>query len=146
MIQNQQPKIDNVISNKNNRTLITGFSNSGKTYVMKYNLLQKQEPFFIRTKSLNQYPNIKAQTSDQIQPMESYENSPVVFGDMLLSEQASNIDLFFPKGRHSNLVIYFISQIYFQTPKHTIPKSPNEISLIKQTPRQIILLFHGIGV
>ena len=41
---------------------------------MNYILLQKQEPIFTITKSLYQYPNIKAQTSDEIQPLENYEN------------------------------------------------------------------------
>ena len=80
--------------NNNNRTLIIGFSNCGKTYLMNHILFQKQEPIFIITKSLNQYPNIKAQTSDEIQPLDEYENSVVVFDDMLLSKQESNIDLF----------------------------------------------------
>ena len=70
--------------NNNNRTLIIGFSNCGKTYLMNHILFQKQEPIFIITKSLNQYPKIKAQTSDEIQPLENYENSTVVFDDMLL--------------------------------------------------------------
>ena len=34
LIQNQQPKIDDV-NNNNNRTLLIGFSNCGKTYLMK---------------------------------------------------------------------------------------------------------------
>ena len=76
-------------------------------------LHQKQEPIFIITKSLNQYPNIKAQTSDEIQPLERYENSTVVFDDMLLSKQESTIDLFFTRGRHNNIDFYFVSQSYF---------------------------------
>ena len=36
----------------------------------------------------------QAQIIDESQPIESYENSTVVFDDMLLSKQASNIDLF----------------------------------------------------
>ena len=76
-------------------------------------LHQKQEPIFIITKSLNQYPNIKAQTSDEIQPLEHYENSTVVFDDMLLSKQESTIDLFFTRGRHNNIDFYFVSQSYF---------------------------------
>ena len=83
--------------NNNNRTLIIGFSNCGKTYLMNHILFEKQEPLFIITKSLNQYPNIKAQTSDEIQPLNEYENSIVVVDDMLLSKQESNIDLFFYK-------------------------------------------------
>ena len=64
-----------------NRTLIIGFSNCGKTYLMNYILLPKQEPIFMITKSLNQYPNIKAQTSEEIQPLNEYKNSTVVFVD-----------------------------------------------------------------
>ena len=47
----QHPKLDN----KNyNRTLEMDFSNCGKNYLIIYILLQKQEPIFIITKSLNQ--------------------------------------------------------------------------------------------
>ena len=110
IIQNQQPKNDdkkkrkvvnsvNTINinkkktrvvdsvNNNNRNLMIGFSNCGKTYLMNHILHQKQEPIFIITKSVNQYPNIKAQTSDEIRPLNGYENSVVVFDDMLLSKQ-----------------------------------------------------------
>ena len=105
----QQPKIENFKKNNNrNRTLVKRFSNCGKTYLMNLFLLRKQEPLFIITKSLNQYPNIKAQTSDKIQPLENYESSDVVFDDMLLSKQASNIDLFFTRGRRNIIEIYYI--------------------------------------
>ena len=77
---------------------------------MDYILLQKREPIFIVTKSLTQYPNIKPQTSDEIQPIENYDNSTVIFDDMLLSKEASNIDLFFTRGRHNIIDIYYISQ------------------------------------
>ena len=64
-------------------------------------------------KSLNQYPNIKAQASDEIQALENYENSTVVFDDMLLSKQESNIDLFFTGGRHSILIyITYLKAIF----------------------------------
>ena len=96
--------------NDNNRTLIIGFSNCGKTYLMNHILSQKQEPIVIITKSLNQYPNIKAQSSDEIQPLNEYESSVVVFDDMLLSKQESNIDLFFTRGRHNNIDLNYISQ------------------------------------
>ena len=87
---------------------------------MNHILHQKQEPSFIITKSLNQCPNIKAQTSDEIQPLETHENSTVVFDDMLLSKQESNFDLFFARGRHNKNDIYCISQSYFNVPKNTI--------------------------
>ena len=120
--KNQHPKIDNFNNNKNSRILIIGFSKSGKTYVRIHTLRQKQESVLIITRSLNQYPNIKAQTSEEIQPSENYEDSIVVFDDMLLSKQESNIDLFFTRGRHSNIDIYFIFQSYFHLPKNNIRK------------------------
>ena len=140
---NKTKVVDFVINN--NRTLIIGFSNCGKTYLMNHILFQKQEPIFIITKSLNQYSKIKAQTSDEIQPINEYENSVVVFDDMLLSKQESNIDLFLTRGRYNNIDIYFISQSYFHLPKNTIRNNSNKIILFKQTLRDIILLFHDIA-
>ena len=112
---------------------------------MNFILLQKQEPIFIIIKSLNQYPNVKAQTSDEFQPLENYENSVVFFDDMLLSKQESNIDLFFTRGRHNNIDIYYISQSYFHLPKNTIRSTSNIVILFKKTLRDIILLVHDIA-
>ena len=84
-----------VVDSENNRTLILIFSNSAKTYLTIPFLQQKHEQIFVNTKSLNHYPNINAQTTDEIGPLENYENRTVVFDDMLLSKQESNIDLFF---------------------------------------------------
>ena len=99
-------KIDSV---RNNRTLIIGFSICGKTYLMNQILLKKH-PIYVITKSLNQYSNIKAQTSDEIQPLNESENSTVLSDDMLLSKQESNFDLFFTRGRHQNIDFYYISK------------------------------------
>ena len=112
---------------------------------MNHFLHQKHEPKFIITKSLFQYPNIKAQTSEEIQPLNEYENSVVVFDDMLLSKQESNINLFFTRGRHDNIDIYYICQSYFHLPKNTIRKFSNITIFLKQTPRGIILLFHDVA-
>ena len=92
---------------------------------MNYNLLKKQGPNFIITISLNQYPNIKGQVSDEIQPLEIYENSAVVFDEMLLSKQETNIDLLFTRGRHSNIDICYISESYFRLPKITVRNISN---------------------
>ena len=110
-INKKKRKVVDSVNNNNNRTLSIRFSNCGTTYLMNHILLKKQEPIFIITKSINQYPNIKAQTSVEVQPLENYENSIVVFDDMLLSTQENNIDLFFNRGRHNNNDIYYISQI-----------------------------------
>ena len=113
---NNNKKKRKLVEKLNNRTLIIGFSNCGKTYLMNHILHQKQEPIFIITKSLNQYPKIKAQTSDEIQQLNEFENSVVLFDDMLLSKQESNIDPFSTRGRHNNIDIYYISQSYFHLP------------------------------
>ena len=128
-----------------NRTLIIGFSNCGKTFLLNHFLLQKQEPIFINTKSSNQYPNIKAQTSDKIQSLNEYEKSTVVFDDILLSKQESNIDLFFTRGRQNKNDIYYTSQSFFHLPKNTIRKNSKTFSFCEQTLRDIILLFHDIA-
>ena len=97
------------------------------------------------TKSPNQNPNNKGQVSDEIQLLESYENNIVVFEIVLLSKQESNINLFFTRGPHKNIDIFYISPSYFHVPKNTIRKNPNIIILFKQTLRGITLLFQDIA-
>ena len=113
----QQPKIDKVNFNNNNRTPIIEFSNCSKTYLMFYIVLRRQELIFIIRNSPNHYANIKAQTSDELQPLEKFENSTVVFDDKLLSKKEGNINLFFTRGHHNNIDIYYISRSYFRFPK-----------------------------
>ena len=105
---------------------------------MNYFLLQKQDPIFIFTKSLNQYFKIKAQTSDEIQPLEISGNSTVVFDVMLLSKPKSNVDLFFTRRRHNSIDIYYL-------PKNTIRNISNIKILYKQFLGDNILLFHDIA-
>ena len=112
---------------------------------MKKILLRKQESIFILTKSLIQYPYVRAQTSDEIQPSENFGNSFVVFDEMLLSKQESNNGLFFKRGRQKNFDNNYVSQNYFHLPKNTILKNSNMNIVFKQTLRDIILLFHDIA-
>ena len=79
---------------------------------MNYIVLQKQQPIFIIAKSLSQYPNMKVQKSDEIQPLKKYEKSIVPFDDMLLSKQGSSIDLISIRGRHENIDIYYLSKFF----------------------------------
>ena len=44
---------------------------------------------------------------------------------MLLSKRESNIDLFFARGRHSNIDLHYVSQSYFHLPKNTILNNSN---------------------
>ena len=64
---------------------------------------------------------------------------------MWLSKQASNIDLFFTRRRHSDIDVYFTSQTYFHLSKNTIRNNFNVIFLLKQTLRDIIIIFHDIA-
>ena len=125
--RNNNKKKREVVVCVNILSLIIGFSNCGKTHLKNHILHQKQEPIFIITKSLNQYLNNNVQTSDEIKPLELYENSTIVFDDMLPSKQKSNIDLFFTRGSHNNIDIYYTSQSYFRLPKNTIPNNSNII-------------------
>ena len=115
-ISKKKRKVVDSVNNKN-RTPITGFSNCGKTYLMNHILHQKHEPTFKFTKSINRNPKIQARTLDEILPLEVYENSTLVFDDMLLSKQESNIDLFSSRGRHNNIDIPYTSQSYFHLQK-----------------------------
>ena len=62
---NNNKKKKKLVESVNIRTLIIGFSKCGKTYLTNHILHQKHEPVFIITKSLNHYPKITAQTSDE---------------------------------------------------------------------------------
>ena len=126
------------------RQLIVGSSGCDKTYLMNH-ILHLKKPDNYNHKVSKSISNIKAPTSDENQPLENYENSTVVFDDMLLSRQESNKDLFFTRGRHGNNDIFFISQSYFHLPKNTIRDNTNRNILFKQTLRDIILLFHDIA-
>ena len=130
---NTNTKIETVNNNNNkNRKLIVGVSASRETYLVNYIVLRKQEPIFITTKSLNQYPNIKTQTSDEIQPLNDCENSTIVLDGMLLSNQESSIDLFFIKGRQSNIDFYYKTQSYFHLPKNTIRNNCNVVVFLNK--------------
>ena len=120
-LQNQQPKIDNVNTNNNNITLIIKLLNCGETYLMDCILLQKREPIFVMTKSLNQYPNVKAQTSDKSQQLANYENNAVVFEDMLYTKRASNNDLFLTREKQQNMIYTtYLKAIFVSLKKLTV--------------------------
>ena len=62
----KKTKVVAFVINNNNRTLVIGFSNCGKPYLRNHFVHQKQGPILLNTKSLNQYPIIKFQISDEI--------------------------------------------------------------------------------
>ena len=64
---------------------------------------------------------------------------------MLLSKQESNVALFFIRGRHINIDIFYIPQSFFHLPENTIRNNSKIIILFEQTLKGIILLFHDIA-
>ena len=89
----------------------------GKTYYM-LKILEKignGRRILILTRSPNQYPNFK--TSNEIEPINKYKGSIVIFDDMLSARNCSRIDEFFTRGRHKDLDVYYISQSYFALPR-----------------------------
>ena len=98
-IQNQQTKKDNVNTNKN-RTVLVGPSFSGKTYLMLKipSGIPHDPDIYIITKSPpEQYSNSKIkikEISDEITPLNEYENAIIVF-DEILGSSKSRVDQFF---------------------------------------------------
>ena len=96
---------------------------------------------FVITKSPpEQYTNSKIkieEISDEIKPLNEYENGLIVFDDTLGSSKSRYIDPFFIRGRHNNLDIYYLSQSYFDLPKRTIRIKSNKINLFNQTLKDI---------
>ena len=70
-----------IYESNNNRTLIIGFSKCGKIILMKNILSRKQGEIYINTKSISQHP--QKNMSDEIRPLNQYENSNVVHHDMM---------------------------------------------------------------
>ena len=143
----QQSKIEN---NNNNRTLLVGPSFSGKTYLMLKILSRiSDRDIYIITKSPpEQYTNSKIkikEISDEIKPLNEYENGIIVFDDVLGSTNSRFIDQFFIRGRHNNLDIYYLSQSYFDLPKRTIRNNSNKIILFNQTLKDIEHIYRDVA-
>ena len=141
----QQSKFEN-----NNRTLLVGPSSSGKTYLMLKILSRiSDRDIYIITKSPpEQYTNSKIkikEISDEIKPLNEYENGIIVFDDILGSSNSRFTDQFFIRGRHNNLDIYYLSQSYFDLPKRTIRNNRNKIILFNQTLKDIEHIYRDVA-
>ena len=142
---NKQSKFEN-----NNRTLLVGPSFSGKTYLMLKILSRiSDRDIYIITKSPpEQYSNSDIEIreiSDEIKPLNEYENAIIVFDDVLGSSNSRDIDQFFIRGRHNNLDIYYLSQSYFDLPKRTIRNNSNKIILFNQTLKDIEHIYRDVA-
>ena len=142
---NKQSKFEN-----NNRTLLVGPSFSGKTYLMIKILSRiSDRDIYIITKSPpEQYTNSKIkirEISDEIKPLNEYENGIIVFDDVLGSTNSRFIYQFFIRGRHNNLDIYYLSQSYFDLPKRTIRNNSNKIILFNQTLKDVEHIYRDVA-
>ena len=142
---NKQSKFEN-----NNRTLLVGPSFTGKTYLMLKILSRiSDRDIYIITKSPpEKYTNSKIKNreiSDEIKPLNEYENGIIVFDDILGSSNSRFIDQFFIRGRHNNLDIYYLSQSYFDLPKRTIRNNSNKIILFNQTLKDIEHIYRDVA-
>ena len=149
-ISHQQPIIENGKNNINNRTLLVGPSFSGKTYLMlKFLSRMIDRDIYIITKSPpEQYTNSKIkikEISDEIKPLNEYENGIIVFDDILGSSNSRFIDQFFIRGRHNNLDKYYLSQSYFDLTKRTIRNNSNKIILFNQTLKDIEHIYRDVA-
>ena len=145
LTQNQQPKIDNVNTNINNRTFLVGPSVSGKTYLM-FRILSRipdREIYITSESPLEQYSNakIKKKIGEDIKSLNYFENGIIIFDDIL----GENIDQFFIRGRHNNIDIYYRSQFCFDLPKRSIRNNSQKIFLFNQTLKYIENIYRDVG-
>ena len=129
---------------------MVGCSFSGKTHLMLKILSRiPDRDIYITTKSSpEQNTNYKIkfkEISDEIKPLNKYENGIVVFDDFLGSSNSRFVDQFFIRGRHNNLDIYYLSQSYFDLPKRTIRNNSNKIILFNQTLKDIEHVYRDVA-
>ena len=137
-----------------NRTLIVGPSFCGKTHLLlnKLQLIRLDNPeqkIRIITRSPEQYTNIQLEDvsveedlSDRT--VQDFQNCCVVFDDKLDSNQKP-INPFFTRGRHNDLVVYYLAQSYFDLPKRTIRNNSNIIIFFQQTLKDVEHIYRDIA-
>ena len=129
---------------------MVGPSFSGKTYLMLKILSRiADRDIYIITKSPpEQYTNSKIkikEITDEIKPLNEYENGIIVFDDILGSSNSKLIVQFFIRGRHNNLDSYYLSQSYFDLSKRTIRNNSNKIILFNQTLKDIEHIYRDVA-
>ena len=102
-----------------------------------------KRPIQIITRSPNQKTNHK--TRNEIEAIDKYKGSVVVFDDMIGARNCSPIDEFFTRGRHDCLAVYYVSQSYFGLPRQGIRNNSDIILLFKQTLGDIQSMYYDIG-
>ena len=101
-----------------------------------------QGPIHIITRSPNQYPNFK--TSNKNEPINKYKGSVVICHDMLGPRNKSQIDEFYTRSRHEDLIVLHVSQSYFGLPRQSNRNNSTRLNLFKQTLGDIQSIYYDI--
>ena len=150
LIQNQQPKIDNVYTNNNNPTLLLGPSFSVKKYLMLKILSRiSDRDIYIDIKAPPEQCSISKikikEITEERKLLNEYENAVIVFDDMLGSSNSLDKYQFFIGGGHKNLDFYYLSNCFFDSPKTTITSYGTKITLFNQTLKDIENIYRDAG-
>ena len=146
----EKPKNDNLNTINNNRTLLVGPSFSGKPYLLlKIPSRIPDRDIYINTKSPPEHyskSEIKIkEITEEIKPVNEYENAIIVFDDILGSSNSKNIDQSFIRGRHNNLDSFYLSQSNFNLPKRSKRNNSHKIIRYNQTLKDIENIFRDVG-
>ena len=135
----------NVSAFENHAYVVIGPRNVGKTYYMLKTLkkIGNQRPIHIKNRSPSQKPNFTR--SDEIEPIDKYKGSVVIFDDILRARNSSQINDFYTRGRHENLEAFCISQSYFGLPRQSFRNNCDRLVLFKRTLRDVKSLYYVIG-
>ena len=71
-------------------------------------------------------------------------NNVVVFDDCMLDKQNIMAE-YFTQGRHKNCDIFYLTQSYYQIPKHTIRDNANFVILFKQDKKSIQAIYESLS-
>ena len=101
----------------------------------------KDREVYIKTKSpLEQnsiYETEMKEIGEDFKPLNEYENSVIVFDDILGLSNYKYLHQFFIRGRHNSLDLSYLSQSCFDLPKRTIRNNSHRILLFNQTLKEI---------
>ena len=140
--------LNNNIENdsKANRHIIVGASNCGKTVLMLGILKDyNSNDVYIICRSKNQYLEKYLNQSQDIEDIEFYENSHVIFDDMLGCKEANHIDQFFTRSRHNNINVFYITQSWYAIPKNTVRVKASIIYIFQQSKQDTQSLYNDIA-
>ena len=139
--------LDKDIDNKNvNTTLKAGPCFCGKNYLMMNEiLLSKCDNPDSQKKNLTRSPNhySKNEASYEILSIDEYKDCLVVSDDILQNKQ-KDFSLFFTRGRHEKIDVYYLSQHCFELPL-IIRGNSNIFILFKQFTKTVQIFLMDIA-